>query len=100
MRLFNSAQNHIDINLDAEIMDAQSGEDHDVSIQSSRLILEYVNLHISGIRRSKINSENRQEGECHTQGIWPHFPIHVCGHVCHQVHSYRNSDFGSQAPPP
>ena len=93
MRLFNSAQNHIYINLDAEIMDAQSGEDHDVSIQSSRLILEYVNLHISGIRRSKINSENRQEGECHTQGIWPHLPLPICGHFFHQVNYSRNSEF-------
>ena len=47
-RQSSSVQNHTEINLDAVMMDSPSGENHGVPSQSSLLILEYVNLHISG----------------------------------------------------
>ena len=50
----NSVQNPTEINLDAAILASPIGEEHDIPSQSSRLIPEYVNLHVSGLRRSKI----------------------------------------------
>ena len=54
MRHSNSAQNPTDINLDASTLAAPIGEYRDVPSRSSCLIPDYMNLHISGLRRRKI----------------------------------------------
>ena len=51
---YNSVKNPTEVNLDAEMLASPSGEEHNVSSQSSRLIQEYVNLRISGLRQRKI----------------------------------------------
>ena len=51
---YNSDQNTIEVNLDAETLASPIVEEHNLPSQSSSLILEYANLHTSGLRRSKI----------------------------------------------
>ena len=53
----NSVKNPTDINLDSATLDSPSGEDREVPSHSSRLIPEYPNLRISGLRRNKIIQE-------------------------------------------
>ena len=50
----NSEQNPTEVNLYEATLDSPSVEYHDVPSHSSRLIPEYANLLISGLRRSKI----------------------------------------------
>ena len=49
----NSVQNPTAISLDAENMASPIGEEHNVPSQSSHLILEYVNLLVSGLRQRR-----------------------------------------------
>ena len=58
----NSDQNPIEINLYAAALDWPSGEERDVPSRSSRLIPEYTNLQISGLRQSKIIKEIYNKG--------------------------------------
>ena len=41
-----------------------------------------------------------QEWIWYAKCIWPHYPICICGHIFHQVYSYRNSKFCGQSAPP
>ena len=50
-------KNNTEIKLDAATMDSSGGEYYNVPSQSSRLIPEYANLHISGLRRKIIIQE-------------------------------------------
>ena len=52
------------------------------------------------IREKQNNSRKIQEGIWNTKGIWTHPPLHIYGHVFHQLHYYKNSDFCSQADTP
>ena len=62
MSHYNSVQKSTDINLDTATLDSPSGEDHGVPSQSSRLIPEYANFRISGLRQSKIIKEKYKKG--------------------------------------
>ena len=47
---FNSVQDPTEVNIDSETLYSPSGEEHDVPSQSSCLLPECANIHISGLR--------------------------------------------------
>ena len=58
----NIVQNPNEINRDASTMDSPSGEEHDMSSQSSLLIPEYDDLRISGLMQIKRIQEIDKKG--------------------------------------